>query len=359
MTRLLHKHTRHRHAAWVAAVAGALALGSAPSALAAGGDIGEATSANWAGYVVGGSQSGASQQFLSVSGSWVEPSASCTSGIGVAAFWVGLGGSSEQSGALEQVGTQMQCDSSGASSQWAWYELVPAAPVKLDIAIKPGDHVSARVSVSGTTVNVSISDQTTGASASKTLEMDNPDVSSAEWIAEAPSECSSNDASETANCTPLPLANFGTVSFTGASATASGTTGTISDQNWATQAVQLNGGSGAGLGYPGTAVDTSTSATSASASPSSLSIDGSAFSVTWQSSGSQTTSTPSDPYGASGGGSTSADGSGYGGYGGGSGSSVDPGGLGLGGYGGYGGSGYYDSSGGYGGYAGGYGGVGF
>ena len=53
--------------------------------------------------------------------------------------------------------------------------------------------------------------------------MSNPDISSAEWIAEAPSTCSQGLSS----CTPLPLADFGTVQFTSASATTTdGHTGT-------------------------------------------------------------------------------------------------------------------------------------
>ena len=40
--------------------------------------------------------------------------------------------------------------------------------------------------------------------------MSNPDTSSAEWIAEAPSQCDGSGS-----CQPLPLADFGTVQFTG------------------------------------------------------------------------------------------------------------------------------------------------
>src|SRR5207248_7185351 len=147
---------------------------------------------------------------------------------------VGLGGSGEsssgQSSSLEQTGTQADCTADGAPDYFAWYELVPAAPVKLDLAIRPGDHIDAKVSVSGTDVTVSLTDRTTGQSTSKTLQMDNPDTTSAEWIAEAPSACDSSSG-----CQPLPLADFGTMQFTGASATANGHTGPISDPNWSAQ----------------------------------------------------------------------------------------------------------------------------
>lgn len=295
--------------------AGAIAAGITPSAFAAATAVGASTSANWSGYVAQGSSSGGTPQFSSVAGSWVEPNADCSSS-GVAAFWVGLGGASGQSGALEQVGTQVDCSSGGSGGQhFAWYELVPAAPVRLNLAINPGDHVSARVSVSGTAVTVSLSDQSTGGTATKTLQMDNPDVSSAEWIAEAPSVCQGADASSTSDCTPLSLANFGSVTFTDASATAGGSAGTISSSNWSAQPVQLSDTTGAQTGYAGT-TDLSTGGTG-SATPSTLSTDGSSFSVAWQSSGSQAASSsyPTDPQGGYVPGYDGYGGDGYGGYG--------------------------------------------
>ena len=305
------------------AVVGAFALAPASSALAAGGEVAEATSANWSGYVAGGPSSDGSRQFSSVSGSWVEPKADCSSGGSDAAFWVGLGGASSQSGALEQTGTQIDCSSGGSGQHYAWYEMVPAAPVKLDVPINAGDHISARVSVDGNNVTVTLSDQTTGQSSTKTLQVDNIDVSSAEWIAEAPSQCQGDSASPAAgNCTPVPLANFGAIKFTGATATANGSTGTISSSNWTAQAVQLGGGSSSSAGDPGVMYPSAGDGASASASPSSLSTDGSSFSVAVQGAGSQATSSPSsygDPGSGYGGGDPYGDGSGdpYG-YGGGS-----------------------------------------
>jgi hypothetical protein len=221
-------------------------------------------SQNWAGYVAGGTQ------FSSVSGSWVQPSAKCGSGQTYSAFWVGIGGASNESSALEQTGTQADCTADGGTEYYAWYELVPAAPVKLDLAIKPGDHISAKVNVSGSNVTVVMSNQTTGQSTSKTLQMDNPDTSSAEWIAEAPAACDGGGAS--GSCQVLPLADFGTVQFTSATATANGHTGTISDPNWSAQSVQLGGGGVSDVSY-------SSGAGASAAAPSSLSSDGSAFSV--------------------------------------------------------------------------------
>jgi hypothetical protein len=311
------------------AIAGAAALATVPAALGDTPASDAATSGNWSGYVASGNSN-----FSSVSGSWVQPAASsCTSGDGYAAFWVGLGGASGQSQSLEQTGTQSDCVN-GQTQYYAWYELVPSAPVKLDMTINPGDHISARVGVSGTSVTVALSDQTTGGSTTKTLQMQNPDTSTADWIAEAPSECDSGG-----NCQALPLADFSTVTFTSATATANGHTGTISDPNWSAQAVQLSSGDSNGYGPQFTSAESS-----ASAQPSTLSSDGSSFTVDWQSASTATaTATSGGGYPGSGYGSYGYGGGGYpGGYGG-------SGGYGYGG-GGYGYPGGYGYSGGYGGY---------
>ncbi|MGA2926639.1 MAG: G1 family glutamic endopeptidase, partial [Solirubrobacteraceae bacterium] len=252
-----------RHLIPTLAVAAVAAIPGAATASAAVTQS-EQVSENWSGYVASGASA-----FSSVSGSWVQPTADCSAGDGYSAFWVGLGGAGQQSQALEQVGTQSDCVSGGQTDYYAWYELVPSAPVKLPITISPGDHVAARVTVDGTTVTVSLSDETTGASSTKTLQMSAPDSSSAEWIAEAPSTCD-----ESGNCQPLPLADFGTVTFTSTSATADGHTGSISDPNWTAVPVALSGG---GSGF------VSDQGSSADAQPTSLSSDGSSFSVAWQS----------------------------------------------------------------------------
>jgi hypothetical protein len=285
------------------AVVGSIACAAVPAASAATVKNDTASSANWSGYVSSGTQ------FSSVSGSWVEPTAKCSSGQGYSSFWVGLGGAGDQSQGLEQTGTEVDCSASGQSSHHAWYELVPAGPVDLNLNISAGDHMTGKVTVNGTNVTVSLTDATTGQSATKNLQMDSPDVSSAEWIAEAPSQCDGS------GCQPLPLADFGNVSFTNSTATANGHTGSISDSTWSSQAMQLDGGTAAGF-----VSDTS----SGTATPSGLSSDGSSFSVSWGSGGGQTT-TAGNPgsagsgYPGAGAGdpSTSGYGGGYG-YGGGS-----------------------------------------
>ena len=185
---------------------------------------------------------------------------------------------------------------------------------------------------------MSLSDLTTGRSATQTKQVTRPDTSSAEWIAEAPSACDGSGS-----CQPLPLSDFGTVQFTGASATANGHTGTISDSSWTAQPVVLGSGGASGVSFDA-------GQSSAGAAPSSLSSDGSSFSVAYQQSAASAS-------GSGTGGSTGGSGNygygdggyGYGGY---------PGAGGGYGYGGYPGGGYGQygyGGGGYGGYGYGYG----
>ena len=164
----------------------ALATGLAAAALGAHSTLaGAATavSSNWSGYAVTGTT------FRSVSGSWVQPAASCTSSTATttaSAFWVGLGGDSSSSKALEQTGTEADCLADGTVRYSAWYELVPASSVRVRLAVAAGDRIAGSVKASGRSVTVELRDLTTGTSFRKTLTMATPDTSSAEWIAEAP-----------------------------------------------------------------------------------------------------------------------------------------------------------------------------
>jgi hypothetical protein len=98
--------------------------------------------------------------------------------------------------------------------------------------------------------------------------MASPDVSSAEWIAEAPSTCD-----DYGNCQTVTLTNFGKVAFSNAHATANGHTGTISDPAWTADSIQLQG-SDASFG-PFASYDGG----NAEANPTVLSAGGSSFSV--------------------------------------------------------------------------------
>ncbi|MBA3841772.1 MAG: hypothetical protein H0X39_03990 [Actinobacteria bacterium] len=221
----------------------------------AGRSYATATSSNWAGYAVGGR----GLLFSDVKGSWIEPYLACaSSGVSYASFWVGLGGVSANANGLEQIGTEADC-LNGAAVHSVWYELIPAASVDVPIAVQPGNAMTAEVSVAGQVVTLAITNTTTGAAYSTTATLtSNLDLSSAEWIAEAPSLC----VGLSSRCTPLPLAGFGTASFMAASATANGHVGPIVDPGWLSTAITLHPAVGG-----------------VSAAPSAVGLDGGSFSV--------------------------------------------------------------------------------
>jgi Peptidase A4 family len=252
--------------AWAAILAGALA----PSAGAA-----TLLSDNWAGYVALAHASVGSR-FSSVSGSWRQPVASCTAGReSFSAVWVGLGGYRESRGSLEQLGTNADCTRAGHAVYTAWLELLPSAPVEIRLRVHPGERISASVTVRGSSVTLRLRNLTTGARYSTTRRYSNPDVSSAEWILEAPSTCAS-----AGDCTTLALADVGTTSFASATATAHGHTGTILDAGWSAAALELQqrnavlaGGGGRGDVRPASSVTL--------ARPSAVSSADGSFSVAW------------------------------------------------------------------------------
>ena len=225
--------------------------------------VGTTTSTNWAGYTITNRK-----PFTSATGRWVQPAVTCADlSSTYSAFWVGLGGFSNRSFAVEQTGTLANC-SSGSPRYSAWYELYPAAPVTLKLAVKPGDLLSATVSVNQKTVLIRLKNVTTGRLINKKLRMSRPDTGSAEWVAEAPSGCDS-----AGNCRILPLANFGTVAFSHSTANVRGHRGRISDPVWSATTIELHGD----LNDP-----TSPSQAGANAIPGAIGPDGGSFAVTWQ-----------------------------------------------------------------------------
>jgi hypothetical protein len=223
------------------------------------------SSDNWAGYAVT-----AHSPFAAVDGQWVQPAATCDQRSPTySSFWIGLGGFNKGSQALEQIGTEADCGADGTPRSSVWYELVPAPMIKTPLHVRPGDRLAARVSVRGQRATLRIENLTTGLSFTRTRSMQSPDTGSAEWIAEAPSECVSAN-----QCQPLPLTNFGSVSFSRSTATTRGWhAGTISDPAFTATAVTLDGGPSFG---PQPIADRSASRL---AIPGELSPDGSSFTV--------------------------------------------------------------------------------
>jgi hypothetical protein len=263
--------------------------GKGPSrvnAAAAVGDGSEASS-NWSGYVSTGlgstpTTASATTQFKRVTATWKQPAATCTgNGTSAAsATWVGLGGYSVRSTSLEQAGTSADCSAAGRASYYAWYELVPDPAVTIKLKINPGDTITASVVINDTDVLLWLKNRTRNTVFSKHVTLPSPDLTSAEWIAEAPSECASNG-----NCRQIPLANFGSVTFTkiAALATIEGLGdqgGTIASPLWQSTAVRLV--PRATQRFFGDVVERPDSTTgSAGATPAGLTPDGGTFSVNW------------------------------------------------------------------------------
>jgi Peptidase A4 family len=217
-------------------------------------------STNWSGYAVEGSS------FTSAKGSWIIPTVNCSKTPNTySSFWVGIDGWTSSS--VEQTGTDSDCDGS-SPSYYAWYEFYPNPSFLISgVPVSPGNKMSAQVVYSGTEFTITITNESTGKSFSKSSRVRGAARSSAEWIAEAP--CCTNAGGI------LPLSDFGTVDFgddyTGISgtndATDSSTSGAIGAfGNNIFESIMVNGSTGAD-----------------EAVPSALSSDGTSFTVTWDS----------------------------------------------------------------------------
>jgi len=172
--------------------------GSTPFFVSHGGGVRNTIvdSTNWSGYAATGST------YTSVATTFTEPAVKCSSGDQYSSFWVGLDGYSSSS--VEQTGTEADCDGKTAEYS-AWYELYPADPVTYSNVVKPGDVITETVTFSGTdTYTMTIKDATEGWTKTTTKNSKGHARSSAEVIAEAPYSGG-----------VLPLADFGTVNFSG------------------------------------------------------------------------------------------------------------------------------------------------
>jgi hypothetical protein len=214
------------------------------------------TDTNWSGYAAETDlTTPLSGAVTAVGGTWVVPAV--TGSRGYSAAWVGIDGYT--SSTVEQIGTEQDVSSRGAPTYYAWYEFYPNNAVTIsNFPVAPGDVISAEVSYASGSFTLQMTDrpQSGGAPTTFSVTKTAPGAleSSAEWIMEAPSARNT-----------LPLANFGTISFTNAWATISGVTGPIDDPAW--QAAEINIVSSGGFrGQTGTTKAT-TSALTGSAPP--------------------------------------------------------------------------------------------
>jgi hypothetical protein len=175
---------------------------------------GRSYSTNWSGYAALG------ETFTQVEGSWVQPEATCNlkgRQFALAAFWVGLDG--YENGTVEQTGTEADCEGK-EPVYYAWYELYPERLYVIPMEVSPGDEFHAEVTQS----TLFLKNESTGEEKEIEYDPGSLEFSSAEWIAEKPFN---------------RFANFGSVHFTGANATAGGTSGPIS--SWENEKITLVG----------------------------------------------------------------------------------------------------------------------
>lgn len=217
-------------------------------------------STNWSGYAVTGSS------FTKALGSWTVPTVNCsTTPNTYSSFWVGIDGWT--SSTVEQTGTDSDCDGT-TPSYYAWYEFYPNPSYLISsVPVSPGNVISASVTYSGSEFTITLTNETTGKSYSRSARVRSAKRSSAEWIAEAP--CCTNAGGI------LPLSDFGIVYF-GDDYTAVANTNDATDSS----ASGNIGAFGSNI-YESIMVNGSTGANEAV--PSSLSADGTSFSVTWYS----------------------------------------------------------------------------
>jgi hypothetical protein len=253
----------------LAGLSAVVAVSASGQPLRPAGDVSTAISPNWAGYVV----TADATTFTSITATWTQPRVTCTTADQGAAvsFWVGLGGSTPGARALEQAGTASDCKASGASTYRAWYEVVPDAPIETTLQVAPGDTITASVNMleGGSFALFQLKNRTRRTAVTVRVPLASPpDLSSAEWIAEAPTKCAG------VLCLPVPLEKFGSVSFSRIAALGNGIGGTLTHPGWSPASFQL---------VPSTVLVSGPNRPGPlpGAAPAGLTPDGSSFDVDW------------------------------------------------------------------------------
>jgi hypothetical protein len=191
-------------------------------------------SSNWGGAVI------VDTAVTQVTGTFTVPTPKVPSGGDSStqycgAAWVGIDGDTCQSG-LIQTGV-FWCVQGGQYSYEAWYEYIPEASIAYDnINVSAGDVITVTVTASGTNGGTTTFENTSnGQTASHTFSGQTDGTlcgTNAEWIVEDFEEGSSL----------VPFADFGTVVFTGSSATVGGNTVSPGSDN--AQNIFINQGAG-------------------------------------------------------------------------------------------------------------------
>jgi hypothetical protein len=172
---------------------------------------GLSTSRNWSGYAARGGT------FTSVSATWTIPELALDGPFGADATWIGIGGLRSRD--LIQAGTQQSSSGGGVVSYQAWIETLPDVSHPVPLTVLPGETVAVSVDQqAGDSWLISFTNLSSGQTLERTLQYVST-VSSAEWIEEAPF----------ARRRVLPISQFGSLTFTSASAVKDGQSLTPAD----------------------------------------------------------------------------------------------------------------------------------
>jgi hypothetical protein len=207
---------------------------------------------HWSGYIISLDLKNKTEGVSSITGTWGVPEIQYSVSNTYSSVWVGISGYGESS--LIQAGTEQHCEK-GKISYFAWYELLPATIITVNtLEISPGDIITTSITLVNDKQNtwqIRIIDETTGRSFEKTVTYD-ATRKSAEWIVERP----------TVNGQVSTLADFNKATLINCQTTIKGTTGTIKNFIY-TQATMVD------------------SQDNDLVKTSSLSSDGSSFTVTY------------------------------------------------------------------------------
>jgi hypothetical protein len=178
------------------------------------------TSLIWAGYAVSSDFTNPQPMIIGLNGSWIVPRVSISQRDTFSAVWIGIGGQAQKDNTLIQTGTE-QDSVDGNETYSAWYELLPSEAVTIStIDVSAGDEIKASINLVNSTTDlwsIEIRDVTTNQTFKGNFFYDSSRLS-AEWIVERPAV---NDVFTT-------LANFGNLTFTNAKAAMNNAVGTIS-----------------------------------------------------------------------------------------------------------------------------------
>ena len=210
-------------------------------------------SLSWAGYIIAKDFVNPQLEVIAINASWIVPKVNASAGDGRSSAWIGIGGQSDKT--LIQVGTEHN-SLGGQENYYVWYELLPDFAVRVtDIAVSPEDTIVASITLINSDTNqwnIQISDVTNGQAFSSNV-IYNSTRSSGEWILERPN----------VNNQISTLSDFGNITFRDCYININHLTGTIAK-------------------FPFSKIQMRNSQIAQLTSVSTLSADGSSFTVSYQ-----------------------------------------------------------------------------